>query len=93
MPRKITGKVAVGKQYAQDIGAKSADNYGVLLVEMDNGALFRVGGCGAFGPKGNWYRLGCSRGGVESIRGDMDKVRLVVNPWNLNEKINNKLYL
>lgn len=85
MPRKVIGKVAVSRQYAEDIGSKTTDNYGVLLVEMDNGALFRVGGCGAFGPKGNWYRLGCSRGGVESIRGNMDKVRLVVNPWSLND--------
>ena len=85
MPRKVIGKVAAGWSYAEDLGiTTSGDNYGVLLCEMDNGALFRVGGCGAFGPKGNWYRLGCSRGGVESIRGDMNKVRLCVSPWYLN---------
>ena len=84
MPKKVIGKVAAGRQYAEEIGAKAADNYGLLLVEMDNGALFRVGGCGGFGPKGNWYRLGCTHGGIESVRGNMDKVRLVMNPWNLD---------
>ena len=27
MPKKVIGKVAVGRQYAEEIGAKAADNY------------------------------------------------------------------
>lgn len=88
MPKKVIGKVARSWAYADDLGNNVADNFGILLCEMDNGAVFRVGGCGAFGPKGNWYRLGCSRGGVESIRGDMDKVRVCLSPWYIDSDDN-----
>lgn len=63
-----------------------ADNSSVLLCEMENGSIFRVGGCGQYGGHGNWYRLGCSKGGVESLRGDVSKVRLCVNPWELKDE-------
>ncbi|MDO4810118.1 MAG: Gfo/Idh/MocA family oxidoreductase [Eubacteriales bacterium] len=86
VPVKVIGKVARSAAYAEDLGSSVDDNYGVLLCEMTNGSVFRVGACGAFGPKGNWYRLGCSRGGVESVRGQTRDVRLSICPWFLNEK-------
>ena len=86
MPKRVIGKVARGASYAEDIGSPVDDCYGVLLVEMSNGSLFRVGGSGAFGPKGNWYRLGCSRGGIESVRGQTTDVRLCISPWYLDEE-------
>jgi len=86
MPKKVIGKVAAGWQYNREHGADYGDNYGVLLCEMENGAVFRADGCGNFGPHGNWYRLGCSHGGVESVRGSNDKVRLCINNWNQNEE-------
>ncbi len=86
MPKKVIGKVAAGWAYNEAVGSSIGDNYGIELVEMENGAVFRVGGCGAFGGHGNWYRLGCSKGGVESLRGSNDKVRLTINPWNLTEE-------
>lgn len=86
MPKKVIGKVAAGWAYSRDLELDGGDNYGIALVEMENGAVFRVGGCGAFGGKGNWYRIGCSRGGVENVRGSNDKVRLTVNPWNLSDE-------
>lgn len=85
-PVKVIGKVAANREYARERGMQSADNYGVLLCEMENGSVFRVGGCGSFGGHGNWYRLGCSKGGVESLRGDVGKVRLCVNPWELKDE-------
>jgi len=88
MPKKIIGKVAKSAAYCEDVGGSVDDNYGVLLIEMENGSVFRVGGCGGFGPKGNWYRLGCTRGGVESVRGQTRDVRLSVNPWQLQEGMN-----
>lgn len=86
MPKRVIGKVAAGWAYTEDLGGTVGDNYGVALVEMENGSVFRVGGCGAFGGRGNWYRLGCSRGGIESVRGSNDNVRLTINPWSLTEE-------
>ena len=86
MPKKVIGKVSRCWAYTDDLGGTVGDNYGIELVEMSNGAVFRVGGCGAFGPKGNWYRLGCSRGGIESVRGSDNDVRISVNPWQLTDE-------
>lgn len=86
MPKKVIGKVAAGWDYAGTLGGTTGDCYGIELVEMENGSVFRVGGCGAFGGHGNWYRIGCSRGGVESVRGSNDEVRLTVNPWFLSDE-------
>ena len=86
IPKKVIGKVSRCWSYAEDLGSSVGDNYGIELVEMSNGAVFRVGGCGAFGGKGNWYRLGCSRGGIESVRGSDNDVRLTVNPWQLTDE-------
>lgn len=85
-PVKVIGKVAQGWDYTKLHDGTVGDNYGILLCEMENGSVFRVGGCGAFGGHGNWYRVGCSKGGVESLRGSNDKVRLCVNPWNLSDE-------
>lgn len=64
---------------------KVSDMASIMLVEMNNGALFRVTGSAGFGPHGNWYRLACEKGGAESIRGNQNLVRLAYNPWNTPE--------
>ncbi len=80
MPKRVIGKIA-GKPGETGI----VDAAGIILVEMEGGALFRVSGSCSFGPHGNWYRLGCEKGGIESVRGTNDKVRLMYNEWNLDE--------
>lgn len=83
MPRRVIGKIAA--RPAKD-GDGIVDGAGIILVEMEGGALFRVSGSCSFGPHGNWYRLGCEKGGIESLRGTNDKVRLVYNEWNLTDE-------
>ncbi len=72
MPKKVLGSQAFsgGKTYA-----------GVMLVETDKKAIFRIFGSAHFGCMENWYRLGCTRGEIENVRGSNDYVRLVTNPW------------
>lgn len=82
MPKRVIGKIAA----RPDGNGGLADGAGILLVEMEGGALFRVAGSCNFGPCGNWYRLGCEKGGIESLRGSNDKVRLVVNDWDLTDE-------
>ncbi len=61
------------------------DAAGVMLLGMDNGAVFRVNGSSYFAPKGNWYRIGCSDGGVETVRGAEKNVRLTYHNWTIPE--------
>lgn len=88
MPKRVIGKVAAGKGYAIAHGRKDYDGAGIMLVEMDNQSVFRVAGTCHFGGHGNWYRLGCEKGAIESLRGTNDKVRLMMNAWNKDEKTN-----
>ncbi len=84
MPRKVIGKVAANTAAAVRAGAKkgdSCDSGGILLIEMDNGVVFRTGGDNMFGTRGNWYRISCENGSIESVRGSGDQVRLALNPW------------
>ena len=84
MPRKVIGKVVCNRSAAIADGAKEGDYIdrgGILLCTMDEGAIFRVGGDAMFGYMGNWYRLACEDGCIESVRGGDPKVRVAINPW------------
>lgn len=88
MPRKVIGKVTANRAAALKAGKVSGDSYdrgGIMLVEMDEGVIFRVGGDNMFGSMGNWYRLSCEGGNIESVRGGDPKVRLSINPWALQK--------
>ena len=56
---------------------------GIMLLSMDNGAVFRISGSNNLAPKGNWYRLACSLGSIETKRGDISKVLLDYGGWDL----------
>ena len=84
MPRKVIGKVTANKAAAKKDGVQPGEPYdrgGIMLVEMDEGVIFRVGGDNMFGSMGNWYRLSCEGGNIEAVRGGDPKVRLAINPW------------
>lgn len=85
MPRKVIGKVAAGPGYAKRRNLQGSDSGGILLVEMEGGALFRVTGCASFGPATHWFRLACDNGGVENVRTAEDMVSLSLNPWDIPE--------
>ena len=89
MPRKVIGKVTANKAAAQKAGVAAGEAYdrgGILLLEMDEGVIFRAGGDNMFGSMGNWYRLSCEGGNIESVRGGDPKVRLSINPWYLDKE-------
>ncbi len=87
MPRKVIGKVAAGWEYARERNMQNADGAGILLVEMEGGALFRISGCSHFGRYGLWYRIGCDKGEIENLRGSNDEVRVAVSDWNLTDNM------
>ena len=86
MPKRVIGKTADNSGYVKARGGKGKADNGVMLVEMDSGALFRVTGCVSYGPQTHWFRLACSKGGVESVRTAEDTVCLAINPWDLPEE-------
>ncbi len=86
MPKKVIGKTVLDTaEHAKEFARTRADLIGVMLVEMDNGALFRVNGSTYIPPHANWYRLGCVDGAAETLRENEKKVRITYNKWSTPE--------
>lgn len=86
LPRHVVGMAAPDtEENIKKYKKVKTDAVGVMLVQMDNGAIFRVNGSSNIGPKGNWYRLGCTGGGVETVRGNEKSVRLAYHQWSVPE--------
>lgn len=75
MPRRVVAMSA--------LDAHDHHNCGVMLIGTDKNAVFRINGSSYFGTKGNWYRLSCEKGSVETVRGHEAHVRLTYNKWDL----------
>lgn len=69
------------REYDEANHKKTVEGAGILLLQMDNGAVFRISGSNNFAPHGNWYRLACSNGSVETKRGNINKVFLDYGTW------------
>ena len=85
LPKAVTARTCYDEGRAEKIGRKYSDVAAIMLISMDNDAVFRVPACAMFAPHGNWYRLSCTDGGIETVRGDEGMVRLTYVPWNLPE--------
>ena len=62
---------------ATNVGDKAA----IVTTLNDDGSVFRVTGCAAFGAHHNCYRVAGTRGQVEKVRGIPNKVMLRYNAW------------
>ena len=83
LPRSVTARTCYDEGRAERIGRKYSDVAAIMLISTDSDAVFRVPACAMFAPHGNWYRLSCTDGGIETVRGDEGMVRLTYVPWNL----------
>ncbi len=79
-PKDVTCFPALLEEEASHDSRYSGEAAAPMLVGMDNGAIFRVTAGVHYGPSDNWYRLACTEGGVESVRGNRTSVRLSFNP-------------
>ena len=61
------------------------DRAALIMTQNDDGSVFRVTGCAAFGAHHNAYRVCGTKGQVENLRGMDGKVMLRYNPWECPE--------
>ena len=52
-----------------------------INIQNDDMSVFRVCGCAGYGGHGNSYRLNCTKGSVENVRGTDGKIMLRYNDW------------
>ena len=61
------------------------DRAAIITTQNDDGSIYRVTGCSAFGAHHNSYRICGTNGQIENLRGMGDKVMLRYNEWSVPE--------
>lgn len=64
---------------------KVGDRAAIITTSNDDGSVFRVTGCAAFGAHHNAYRICGTKGQIENLRGMGEKVMLRYNAWDVPE--------
>lgn len=80
----VNAKTISAPELYKGTARRHADVASVMMVETNSGALFRITGCAAWAGHGNTYRLCCTRGSVENIRGS-NELFLHYNHWTTPE--------
>ena len=73
-------------------GLYRSDRAAIITTQNDNRSVFRVTGCATFGYTESSYRICCSRGQIENIRGGDGRVMLNYNPWHVPEGLEESNY-
>ena len=77
------------KASARQVGDRAA----IITTTNDDGSVFRITGCGAFGAHHNWYRICGTNGQIENVRGMDEKIMLRYSDWAIPEGMEeNNLY-
>ena len=61
------------------------DRAAIITTQNNDGSIFRIVGCAAFGAHHNAYRVCGTNGQVENLRGMDNKIMLRYNAWQLPE--------
>ncbi len=85
LPKRVTA-MPVYAPLPEDCPSSShvADVAAIITTLNDDGSVFKVTGCSAFGAHSNSYRICGERGQIENVRGT-DKVMLRYNDWHVPE--------
>lgn len=85
-PKRVTAFASYAP-VAEDAPSAShcGDRVAVITTQNDDGSIFRVTGCAAFGAHDNSYRICGTEGQIENLRGMGEKVMLRYNGWNIPE--------
>ena len=90
MPTKVSAMAAFAPETVKDTAMRSGDAACVVMCQTDTDAVFRVIGWGNYAPHGNYYKLCCTKGGIEVNPGN-GKMRLVYNTWSKPEGVENSI--
>ncbi len=93
-PRRVSAlAVFAPTEGAVPVASYVGDRVAIITTQNDDGSVFRVTGCAAFGAHHNAYRVCGTNGQIENLRGMGDQVMLRYNSWQIPEgEIIAKLY-
>ena len=85
-PRRVTAFGAYAPWGESDpLATHVGDRAAIITTQNDDGSIFRVTGCAAFGAHHNTYRICGTKGQIENLRGMGEKVMLRYNDWEIPE--------
>ena len=61
------------------------DRAAIITTKNDDGTVYRITGCAAFGAHHNSYRICGTNGQIENLRGMGEKIMLRYNEWQIPE--------
>ena len=85
-PKKVTSFASFAPVVG-DVPSASfrGDKVSIITTQNDDGSIFRITGCAAFGGHHNAYRICGTEGQIENLRGMGKKVMLRYNGWSKPE--------
>ena len=85
-PKRVTA-LPVFAPFTEEkiVGSVVGDRAAVLMTLNNDGSVFKMTGCAAFGAHGNSYRICGQNGQIENIRGDFERIMLRYNSWQIPE--------
>lgn len=85
-PVKVTAFAAFApKNENEPCASHVGDRAAIITTQNNDGSIFRVTGCAAFGAHHNSYRVCGTNGQIENLRGMNEKVMLRYNDWSKPE--------
>lgn len=85
-PKRVTAFAAFAPVEGSIPSASlSGDRTAIITTQNDDGSIFRVTGCAAFGGHHKAYRVCGTNGQIENVRGMQNQVMLRYNSWTLPE--------
>ena len=86
IPKRVTAfPVYAPLEEEYPTGTRVGDRAAVITCLNNDDSVFRVTGCAAWGAHGNSYRVCCTKGQIENIRGGGGKIMLRYNDWDVPE--------
>lgn len=81
-PRRVTAFAAFAPiEGDYPTASYGGDRAAIVTTQNDDGSIFRMTGCAAFGAHHNAYRICGTEGQIENLRGMGKKVMLRYNAW------------
>lgn len=86
VPVRVTAMPVANEIPADCFTARYVNDAAAIITTLNNdGSVFKVTGCAAFGAHGNSYRICGTNGQIENIRGMGEKIMLRYNGWQIPE--------
>lgn len=86
VPVRVTAMAAANEIPSDCSAARYVSDAAAIITTLNNdGSVFKVTGCAAFGAHSNSYRICGANGQIENIRGMGEKIMLRYNDWQIPE--------